>query len=643
MQPNSDASGRGDLSIGELDLHLFAEGKHRHCMNFLGAHVVQGNGVNGTRFAVWAPNARAVHVTGSFNDWNRHQYPLHRLGDSGIWTGFVADAKAGDVYKYSVASANSPDSVLKSDPCGREFELRPSNASVIPHESLFSWTDKRWMTERAARDWMSAPMSIYEVHLGSWQRDEHGGFLNYKELAHRLCAHVRELGFTHIELLPITEHPYDASWGYQCLGYFAPTSRFGSPDDLRYFVNYCHKQGIGVLLDWVPAHFPTDEHGLGRFDGTALYEHADPRQGVHRDWNTYIFNYGRNEVRSFLISSALYWLQEFHFDGLRVDAVASMLYLNYSRDEGDWIPNQDGGNTNLDAISLLKELNHIVHTDSAGAVTIAEESTSWPQVSKPPHQGGLGFSMKWNLGWMHDTLDYMSLDPIYRQYHHEKLTFSMMYAHTENFVLPFSHDEVVHGKRSLLGRMPGDQWQQFATLRLALTWQFLFPGKKLLFMGAELADSSEWYEGRGLPWHLSNDPYRRGLARLISDLNKLYVESPALHTSDFDTDSGFGWLDCHDHNRSVISFYRQAPTGETLLAIVNCTPVVRNDYRAGAPERATYQEILNTDATPYGGSNIGKLGTLQAFPNAWMGMPNSITMRLPPLGAVVLRSEPGVT
>lgn len=621
--------------LGELDLYLFAEGRHDSCWRFLGAHCIEQDGVAGTRFAVWAPNASQVHVQGDFNAWSCTAHPLWMNAQSGIWTAFVPGEHAGSHYKFAVQGANR-ELQLKSDPCGLASEQRPGTASVIRGAERYTWGDAQWMARRASGDWLTAPMSVYEVHLGSWRRRDDGTFKTYVELADELVDYVVALGFTHLEMLPLTEHPLDASWGYQCLGYFCPTARFGGPDELRYLIDRAHQRGVGVILDWVPAHFPRDAHGLARFDGTALYEHADPRQGEHRDWNTLIFNFGRNEVRSFLLSSARYWIDQFHFDGLRVDAVASMLYLDYSREDGDWVPNHFGGNTNIDAVDFLRDMNRVVMGECPGAITIAEESTSWPHVSRPQDMGGLGFAMKWNLGWMHDTLDYLSQDPVYRQFHHDRLTFAPMYAHTENFVLPFSHDEVVHGKRSLLGRMPGDEWQRFANLRLLLTFQWTFPGKKLLFMGGELAQYDEWNEDTSIGWGLRAYDLHASVTQLVGDLNALYREHPALHELDFQPQRGFEWIDCHDHQHSVLSYLRRDRTGSHVVVVLNFTPVPRHGYRIGLPGEGRYRERLNSDAGVYGGSNDGNDGVVDAEPVAWMGRSHSAVLRLPPLGALVL-------
>jgi 1,4-alpha-glucan branching enzyme len=625
--------------IPDFDLHLFSEGKHWHAYRVMGAHVHEVDGIAGIRFAVWAPNAARVSVVGDFNRWDGRSHPMRVRPGSGVWELFVPDLAPGSYYKFEIRNRDSGQVFLKSDPYGRHFELRPGTASIAEAPTHFQWHDSDWLERRAALDWQHAPMSVYEVHLGSWQRGMEGEFLNYRELAHRLVDHVAALGFSHIELLPITEHPFDLSWGYQTTGYYAPTSRFGTPDDFRYFVDHCHRHGIGVLLDWVPAHFPKDAHGLAWFDGTPLYEHADPRRGEHLDWSTLIYNFNRHEVKNFLLSSALYWLEEFHLDGLRVDAVASMLYLDYSRKEGEWIPNQYGGRENLEAIAFLRELNEVTHGQCPGALIMAEESTSWPQVSRPTWLGGLGFDLKWNMGWMNDTLRYMARDPVHRKYHHDMLTFSMLYAFTENFLLPFSHDEVVHGKGSMLNKMPGDEWQRFANLRLLYTYMFTHPGKKLLFMGCEFAQGVEWNAAQNLDWYVLDYPFHQGVMRLVGDLNRLYHRSPALYEYEFEW-QGFDWVDCHDAEQSVLSFLRKSDD-EFLVVIVNFTPVPREDYRIGVPESGQYQEILNSDSDFYGGSNVGNGGRdLLAEEKEWMGRPYSLNVTIPPLASIVLERVP---
>ncbi len=619
--------------VPEFDLHLFNEGRHWHIYRLLGAHPRAVDGISGVLFAVWAPNAARVSVVGDFNQWDGRRHPMRIRGGSGIWELFIPGLRPGTLYKFELRNRDSGFIYLKADPYGQQFERRPSTASVVRNEADYTWDDQDWMAARAQHDWQHAPLSIYEVHLGSWQRDEHGGFLNYRELAHRLVDYVKPLGFTHIELLPITEHPLDASWGYQTIGNFAATSRFGSPDDFRYFVAHCHRHGIGVMLDWVPGHFPKDPHGLVRFDGSALYEHEDPRRGEQRDWGTLIYNYARNEVKNYLLSSAVFWLEEFHIDGLRVDAVASMLYLDYSRKPGDWIPNIYGGNENLEAIAFLRQLNEITHGQFPGTVVMAEESTSWPMVSRPTWLGGLGFSMKWNMGWMHDSLSYMKKDPIHRHYHHDMLTFGLLYGFSENFVLPFSHDEVVHGKSSLLYRMPGDEWQRFANLRLLFTYMYTYPGKKLMFMGCEFGQGREWNFDAALDWHVLEHGFHQGVQRLVGDINQLYRSLPALHVYDFDR-RGFEWIDCHDAPQSVLSYLRRDDERIAVVAL-NFTPVPHHAYRLGVPYPGLYREIFNSDSSHYGGSNLGNAGMVQAEEFPWMGRPYSIAINLPPLAGVI--------
>jgi 1,4-alpha-glucan branching enzyme len=623
--------------LSDFDLHLFSEGRHWHIYRWLGAHQHVADGVSGTLFAVWAPNALRVSVVGDFNRWDGRRHPMRRRGDSGVWELFLPEVTPGALYKYELLQSTGRV-VLKIDPYGNAAQMRPETASIVTAPSRHQWGDGEWMQARAGRDWQRAPLAIYEVHLGSWRRDEGGGFLGYRELAESLVAHVKGLGFTHVELLPITEHPLDASWGYQTTGYFAPSRRFGGPDDLRYLVDHLHQNGIGVLLDWVPAHFPRDEHALARFDGTALYEHEDPRRGEHRDWGTLIFNYGRTEVKNFLLASALYWLEEFHLDGLRVDAVASMLYLDYSRRPGDWLPNRYGGRENLEAVEFLRELNAVTHQRFSGVQIIAEESTAWPQVSRPVWLGGLGFSMKWNMGWMHDTLAYFAKDPVYRHFHHDLLTFGVLYAFSENFVLAFSHDEVVHGKGSLLNKMVGDAWQRFANLRLLYTYLYTHPGKKLLFMGNEFAQPGEWNDAGQLEWECLEAPAHQGIMALVRDLNRLYRESPALHGVEFEA-TGFEWVDCHDAGQSVLSFLRKGPAGERLVVVLNFTPVPRRHYRIGVPPARGYREILNSDSTYYGGSNLGNGGFIECEAVPWMGRAVSLDITLPPLAALVFAPE----
>ncbi|HKJ70648.1 MAG TPA: 1,4-alpha-glucan branching protein GlgB [Gammaproteobacteria bacterium] len=624
--------------LSDFDLHLFGEGRHWHAYRILGAHPMEMDGVAGVRFAVWAPNAERVSVVGDFNAWDGRRHPMRCRGYSGVWELFLPELGVGQLYKFEIRSSRTGEIVAKSDPYGRQFEQRPKTASIVAPEPSHPWGDAEWMAQRTQWDWLHAPMSVYEVHLGSWQRAADGGFLNYREIADRLVEYAAGLGYTHLELMPVTEHPLDASWGYQTTGFYAPTTRFGDPDDFRYFVDQCHQAGLGVLLDWVPGHFPKDPHGLARFDGTALYEHEDPRRGEHRDWGTLIFNYGRPEVRNFLLSSALYWLEELHVDGLRVDAVASMLYLNYSREDGDWLPNIYGGNENLEAIEFLRELNRVVHERNPGALVIAEESTSWPQVTRPTYVGGLGFSMKWNMGWMHDTLEYMALDPVFRHYHHDHLTFGLLYAFTENFVLPFSHDEVVHGKGSMIGKMPGDEWQRFANLRLLYTFMFAYPGKKLLFMGNELGQYGEWSEEGQLDWDVLQYDVHAGLRNLVGDLNRLYRDSAALHRLDFEA-GGFDWIDCHDADQSTLSFLRYDDAGGLAVAAFNFTPMPRERFRLGVPRRGHYAEVLNSDSAFYAGSNVGNLGGVAAEDREWSGRPHSIEITLPPLAGVILKPE----
>jgi 1,4-alpha-glucan branching enzyme len=587
-------------------------------------------------FAVWAPSARRVSVVGDFNAWDGRVHPM-RLRSSGYWETFIPDLGAGDRYKFEVLGADGVVA-LKADPCGRYFEIPPRTASIVWSSDAYTWGDDAWMTGRAGHDrWIRRPMSIYEVHLGSWRRSSDGRLLTYRELADQLVPYVRDMGFTHIELLPVMEHPFTGSWGYQVIGFFAPTSRFGPPEDFKAFVDACHRAGLGVILDWVPGHFPKDQHGLARFDGTAAYEHADPRQGEHQDWGTLVFNYGRHEVRSFLLSNALYWLEQFHLDGLRVDAVASMLYLDYSRQPGQWVPNRYGGRENLEAIAFLEQLNVLVATECPGAAIFAEESTSWPGVTRPVHLGGLGFTYKWNMGWMHDMLDYTAQDPVYRKWHHNRVTFSLMYAYSERFVLPFSHDEVVHGKRSLLDKMPGDVWQRHATLRALYGYMFAHPGKKLLFMGDEIGQWREWNHDGELDWAVLGESRHAGLQRWVRDLNHLYAAEPALWQLD-DDPHGFQWIDCHDHEHSVLSLVRRGfDDAGHLVAVVNFTPVPRHGYRIGVPSPGSYLERLNSDAEIYGGSNVGNQGLVATEPVPAHGFPQSLSLTVPPLGFLLLK------
>jgi 1,4-alpha-glucan branching enzyme len=621
--------------VGDFDRQVFGEGRHWHAYRFLGANPHTFGGIDGVLFATWAPHAQRVSVVGDFNAWDGRRHPMRRHA-GGIWELFLPGVATGSCYKFEIRAGNGAV-FQKGDPYARQMELRPRTASVVANHTAHAWKDAEWMRSRESRDWLHAPMSVYELHLGSWQRDPDGSFLNYREIGRRLVPYIKSSGFTHVELLPLMEHPFDGSWGYQTTGYFAPTRRFGEPDDLRALVDECHQNGIGVLLDWTPGHFPSDEHGLARFDGGALYEHPDPRQARHPDWGTLIYDYSRPEVRNFLLSSALYWLEEFHADGLRVDAVASMLYLDYSRAAGEWLPNRFGGRENLEAIQFLQHLNAVAHDRHPGAVIVAEESTAWPQVTRPTFAGGLGFSMKWNMGWMHDTLKYFAHDPVHRRHHHPLLTFGMLYAYSENFVLPLSHDEVVHGKRALLEKMPGDDWRKFAQLRLLYAWQWTYPGKKLLFMGQEFAQRREWNHDTALDWHLMHEPAHGGIQRLVADLNRLYTGNRALHYREFEP-GGFQWIDCDDAPSSVLSFLRR--DGEAFVVVaMNFTPVPRRDFRIGVPEPGRYHEVLNTDASIYGGSDMGNAGTVVAGRTPWNSQPCSVTVTLPPLAAIVLEPE----
>ena len=621
------------MQIPEFDQHLFCEGKHWHIYNKLGAHLHSDGEVDGVLFAVWAPNAKRVSVIGDFNQWDGRCHPMRSLGSTGIWEIFIPGLGVGSFYKFEILNRDSLDIFNKTDPYAQQFELRPNTSSIVVDADAYQWQDQTWMDRRQQQEWLHQPTSVYEVHLGSWRRDAQGNFLNYREIAKQLVKYVTEMGFTHIELLPITEHPLDDSWGYQTTGYFAPTSRFGTPDDFRYFVDYCHQNDIGIILDWVPAHFPKDFFALAKFDGSALYEHEDPRQGEHRDWGTLIFNYGRNEVKNFLLASAVFWLQEYHLDGLRVDAVASMLYLDYSREDNEWIPNKDGGNENLEAIEFLRELNSVTHSQFPGTVIMAEESTSFPQVTRPTDGGGLGFSMKWNMGWMHDILVYMGKEPIYRTHHHDQLTFGLLYAFNENFILPFSHDEVVHGKGSLLDRMPGDDWQRFANLRLLYTMMFTYPGKKLLFMGCEFGQGTEWNFRQELDWYVLDYPFHQGLQTLVKDLNRIHRQYPALYQHDFEQ-QGFEWLEGGDAERSVLAYMRKAGD-QSIIVVLNFTPVPRPDYRVGVPEAGDYQVIINSDEDKYHGSD-DVVETVASEQQEWMGQPHSINLKIPPLAGLVL-------
>jgi 1,4-alpha-glucan branching enzyme len=623
--------------LTDFDLHLFSEGTHLRIYDRLGAHPAEAGGAQGTRFAVWAPNARRVSVIGDFNGWRAGARELVNRGASGVWEGFVPGAGPGDAYKYAIEPHFGGTVLEKADPVGFAAEVRPRTASRIWDLGAYRWGDAAWLAEREARQSLHAPVTVYELHLGSWRRGADGGWLSYRDIAPLLLDYVREMGYTHVELMPVTEHPFDGSWGYQTVGYFAPTSRFGTPDDFRFLVDTLHQGGIGVIVDWVPAHFPTDAHGLALFDGTHLYEHADPRLGRHQDWGTSIFNYGRTEVANFLLSNALFWFDRYHVDGLRVDAVASMLYLDYSRKEGEWLPNRFGGRENLDAIVFLKRLNEMVYGEFPGALMCAEESTSWPMVSRPTYVGGLGFGLKWDMGWMHDTLAYFARDPVHRSHHQNELTFRMLYAFTENFLLPLSHDEVVHGKGSLLGRMPGDDWQKFANLRLLHAVMFAQPGKKLLFMGGEIGQWNEWDHDRSIDWHLLEFAPHRGVQRLVRDLNTLYRGEPALHALDCDP-AGFEWIDCSDSAQSVLALLRKSMRPEdSVLFVFNLTPVPRQEYRVGTPRPGKWDEILNTDAPLYGGSGQGNLGGIQTAPVPMHGHAQSLSLLLPPLAAVALR------
>jgi 1,4-alpha-glucan branching enzyme len=622
--------------LGEQDMYLFNEGSHLRLWEHLGAHLVDDGGVV---FGVWAPSAERVSAVGDFNGWDREADPLSPRGDSGIWEGFVAEASVGDVYKFGVVGPNGYR-VDKADPLAVRAEVAPKTGSIV-WDLSYEWGDEAWMSSRAGRHGVDAPISVYEVHLGSWRRDpsDPGRLLSYREVAPMLAEHLLSLGYTHVELLPIMEHPFYGSWGYQTTGYFAASSRYGAPQDLMFLVDHLHQRGIGVLLDWVPSHFPSDEHGLAFFDGTHLYEHADPREGFHPDWNSYIFNYGRHEVRSFLLSSAMFWLDRYHADGIRVDAVASMLYRDYSRKDGEWIPNRFGGRENLEAIDLLRRFNEEAYAAFPDAVTVAEESTAWPMVSRPTYVGGLGFGFKWDMGWMHDTLEYLSREAVHRRYHHDEITFRAVYAFDENFMLPLSHDEVVHGKGSLLARMPGDEWQRFANLRLLLGYMAAAPGKKLLFRGGEFGQEREWNHDSSLDWHLLESPLHAGVSHWAADLNRLYRSVPALHELDCDP-AGFEWVDLHDAEHSVLAFLRRAGSNgdRTVLVVANFTPVPREGYRLGVPSGGTWHEVANSDAADYGGSGVGNLGAVEAEEAPSHGRPFSLPLTLPPLGIVMLEA-----
>jgi 1,4-alpha-glucan branching enzyme len=626
-------------TLGESDLYLFGKGDERKIYEKLGAQLRVIDGVQGTSFAVWAPNAQRVSVVGDFNQWDGRFHSMRLLGASGVWEIFIPGVGQGTHYKFEIRDAHGHIK-LNTDPFGFYFEVAPKQAAIVWDTQKFKWTDGAWLKKRREQSALRSPVSIYEVHAGSWQKKSATESWSYRELAKPLVEYVTRMGFTHVEFLPLAEHAFYPSWGYQVTGFYAPTSRFGSPDDFQFLVNALHEAGIGVIVDWVPAHFPRDEWALARFDGTALFEHEDPRKGAHQDWGTLIFNFGRHEVSNFLIANALYWCDRFHIDGLRVDAVASMLYLDYSRKAGEWIPNQHGGRENLEAIEFLRKFNHITYTEFPGVVTIAEESTAWPQVTRPPYIGGLGFSFKWNMGWMHDTLGYFAREPIHRKFHQNDLTFAMLYHHHENFILPLSHDEVVHGKRSLLGRMPGDDWQRFANLRVLLGYQWMFPGKKLLFMGNEFGQSAEWNENAQLDWWLLEaGPYHRGLQKFIEDLNRFYVGSPGLWQADYDH-AGFQWIDCTDRDNSVMSFLRQTTDGKNqTVVILNLTPVPRGSYRIGLPKGGRWKEVLNSDAGIYAGSNQGNAGGITAAAIPCHGQPQSADFVLPPLSLVVFQAE----
>ncbi|MEM7231303.1 MAG: 1,4-alpha-glucan branching protein GlgB [Planctomycetota bacterium] len=623
--------------LTDYDTYLFSEGTHYKTYDKLGAHVQVIDGIHGVHFAVWAPNAERVSIIGAFNDWDGRRHVMRALGASGVWEFFLPELTEGDTYKYEIRTREG-DLRVKSDPYAFRSELRPGTASIVHTLDQYEWQDRTWIEEgRARANALDRPISIYEVHLGSWRRADENSFLSYRDLADQLVPYVVDMGFTHIELLPVLEHPLDSSWGYQALGHFAPTSRHGTPDDFAHFVDTCHCAGIGVLLDWVPAHFPKDDHGLRYFDGTHLYEHADPRQGEHQDWGTMIFNYDRTEVRNFLLSSALFWLDKYHIDGIRVDAVASMLYNDYSREEGQWLANEFGGRENLGAVEFIKRFNALCHEYHPGVLTIAEESTAWPGVSHPTYAGGLGFSMKWNMGWMNDTLDYFSREPVHRKYHHQSLTFSLLYAFTENFMLPLSHDEVVHGKCSLLDKMPGDGWQKFANLRLLYTYLYTHPGKKLLFMGQEFGQGAEWNSNQSLDWHLLETDYHTGIQNLVRDLNRLYRAEPALSELDFDW-KGFDWIDFHDWEKSLISYTRRSRMDNSeVVVVLNFTPEPRGGYRIGVPGPGLYAEALNSDSGHYVGSNIGNGGGVEAEEIESHGSAWSISLNIPPLGGLILR------
>ncbi len=625
--------------LSEYDLHLIGEGTHYKKYEKLGAHVITFDGVKGVFFGVWAPNAKRVSVLGNFNNWDGRFHPMRLRGNSGIWGLFIPGLDEGALYKFEVQGKYLGYLQEKADPYALYSQLRPETASVVYNIERYQWKDEKWMKERREKNWLESPISIYEVHLGSWKRvvEENNRWLSYRELADNLVPYVKDMGYTHIELLPVSEHPLDASWGYQTIGYYSLTSRFGHPEDFMFFVDRCHQEGIGVIVDWVPAHFPRDAHGLGYFDSTSLYEHEDPRKGAHRDWGTLIFNYGRNEVINYLMANALFLLDRYHLDGLRVDAVASMLYLDYSRQTGDWVPNKYGGNENLEAVDFTKKFNEVVHEYHPGVLTIAEESTAWPMVSRPTYIGGLGFSLKWNMGWMHDILDYFQKEPIYRKYHHNNLTFTLLYAFTENFINVFSHDEVVYMKRSMLDKMPGDIWQKFANLKLLYAYMYAQPGKQLLFMGGEFGQWSEWNFDSSLEWHLLEyEPHKR-LQNWVRDLNMFYKSEPAMYEVDF-SHEGFEWIDFGDYENCVVSFIRKAKDPDNFIVCVfNFTPVPRLNYRVGVPKEGFYKEVMNSDAENYGGGNIGNWGGFHSDPAWWQGRPNSLNLNIPPLGALFFK------
>lgn len=627
--------------LTEYDVHLFGEGSHYRLYDKLGAHLIEQGGQRGTHFGVWAPSADRVSVVGDFNEWRPGATPLEKVGQSGLWTGFVPNIKEKAAYKFHITPNNGMAPSERSDPFGFYAEVRPKTASIVWDLNKYAWKDQEWMKKRKHNNGLEAPISVYEVHLASWMRvpEEENRWLTYRELADKLTTYVKEMGFTHVEFLPISEHPLDLSWGYQPIGYFSPTSRFGSPDDLMYLIDQLHQNDIGVLIDWVPAHFPKDGHGLGLFDGTHLYEHADPRQGEHKEWGTYVFNYGRYEVDEYLTSNAFFWLDKYHIDGLRVDAVASMIYLDYARKDGEWVANDYGGRENIEAINFLRRLNERIYSHYPDVMTVAEESTAWPLVSRPTYLGGLGFQQKWDMGWMHDILEYMALEPIHRKYHQTKLTFRGLYAFSENFVLPLSHDEVVYGKRSLLNKMPGDEWQRFANLRILFGYMFTTPAKKLLFMGGEFGQWNEWNHAASLDWHLLDNPLNKGVQNFVRDLNHLYKEDAALHELDFQS-SGFEWIDCSDYEKSVVSFLRYSKEHkECLMIVCNFTPVVRHDYRVGVPVGGYWKEILNSDSTSYGGSGVGNLGGVEAWHTNEHGKDYTLSVTLPPLAMLVFKPD----